>query len=56
MNTSGQIGGFLSPMVVASAVHYFSNWNAPLYITGILYVFGGLCWFGIDPRTPITLR
>ena len=55
MNTSGQIGGFLSPIVVGSAVQYFSNWNAPLYITGLLYVFGGLCWFGIDPRKPVRL-
>lgn len=50
MNTSGCISGFFSPIVVGMIVTYYANWNAPLYITGILYLFGALCWFGIDPK------
>jgi MFS family permease len=49
MNTSGQIGGFLSPIVVGLIVTMYGNWNAPLYITGGLYLLGALCWLGVDP-------
>ena len=53
MNTAGQVGGFLSPIVVASVVQYSGNWNSPLYVTGLLYLLGALCWLVIDPRKPI---
>jgi ACS family glucarate transporter-like MFS transporter len=49
MNTAGQVGGFLSPLVVGFVVQYFSNWDVPLYVTGALYLSGALCWLGIDP-------
>jgi sugar phosphate permease len=53
MNTSGQVGGFLSPIIVAYVVQNFSNWAAPLYFTGLLYFFGGLCWLVVNPNRPI---
>jgi MFS transporter, ACS family, glucarate transporter len=49
MNTSGQIGGFLSPMVVGLSVQWFGSWNAPLYLTAALYLLGAVSWAGIDP-------
>ena len=49
MNTSGQVGGVLSPIVVGVMVQHFANWNAPLYITGVLYLLGAICWLWIDP-------
>jgi MFS family permease len=49
MNTSGQIGGVLSPMIVGLCVQWFGSWSAPLYLTGALYVAGAICWAGIDP-------
>jgi MFS transporter, ACS family, glucarate transporter len=55
MNTAGQVGGILSPIVVGVVVQSFSNWNAPLYLTGVLYLFGAVCWFWIDPRRPIAV-
>ena len=33
----------------------FSNWTAPLYLTGGLYLFGALCWIGIDPYERLTV-
>jgi sugar phosphate permease len=50
MNTSGQLGGFLSPIITAYILSYWNNWDAPLYITGVLYLFGALCWLGVDPN------
>jgi len=43
MNTAGQAGGFLSPIVLAFVVRHFTSWSAPLYITGGLYPAGSLC-------------
>jgi MFS transporter, ACS family, glucarate transporter len=50
MNTAGQVAGFLSPLVTGYLVQYYGDWNAPLYITGFLYLFGALFWFGINPK------
>jgi len=49
MNTSGQIGGFLSPLIVGFCVQWFGSWSAPLYLTAALYVLGAICWTWIDP-------
>ncbi len=50
MNTAGQVAGFLSPLVTGYIVQYYGNWDAPLYITGILYLIGAFFWFGINPK------
>jgi MFS transporter, ACS family, glucarate transporter len=57
MNTSGQIGGFLSPLIVGFCVQWFGSWSAPLYLTAALYVLGAICWTWIDPsRRLLALR
>ena len=53
MNTAGQLAGVASPIVLALILRGFSNWAAPLYLTGILYLLGALCWTLIDPRRPL---
>lgn len=53
MNTAGQAGGFLSPIVAALFVDKYASWSAPLYVCGILYFIGALCWLLVDPRQPI---
>ena len=53
MNTAGQAGGILSPIVLGYVVQHFSNWSAPLYVTGALYLLGAACWFWIDPTDKI---
>ncbi len=50
MNTSGQVGGVLCPVIVAFVVQRFASWSMPLYLTGTLYLFGALCWLWIDPQ------
>jgi ACS family glucarate transporter-like MFS transporter len=54
MNTSGQVGAILSPILVATVVRSFSNWSAPLYLTGVLFLLGGLCWVWVDPTKPVS--
>ncbi len=54
MNSAGQIGAFLSPLILP----YFlpegaEDWASPLYIAGGLYIAGAACWLFIDPRRPI---
>ena len=54
MNTAGQIGAFLSPIILP----YFlapgaEDWATPLYIAVALYLAGALCWLFVDPRRPI---
>lgn len=53
MNTAGQVGGILSPIVVGYVVQHFSNWSAPLYVTGAFYLLGAVCWFWIDPTDKV---
>jgi MFS family permease len=54
MNSSGAVGGILSPIVVGFVVQHFGNWHAPLYFAGALYLMGALCWLGIDPTRRLT--
>jgi ACS family glucarate transporter-like MFS transporter len=54
MNTSGQVGSILSPILVAEVVRRFSQWSAPLYLAGILFLLGALCWLWIDPTKRVS--
>ena len=54
MNTTGQVGAILSPILVATVVRSFSNWSAPLYLTGVLFLLGALCWLWVDPTKPVS--
>jgi len=54
MNTSGQVGAILSPILVAEVVRQFSQWSAPLYVTGVLFLLGALCWLWVDPTKPVS--
>jgi MFS family permease len=50
MNTTGQIGSILSPLVAGAIVTRFSNWQAPLLIMGSLYLISATLWVFVDPR------
>jgi MFS family permease len=53
MNTSGQVAGVLSPVVLAVVVDRFADWRAPLYLMGGLYLAGAVCWALLDPRETV---
>jgi MFS family permease len=50
MNTTGQVGSIVSPVVTGWVVTRFLNWQAPLLIMGGLYVFSAILWIFVDPR------
>lgn len=53
MNTAGQIGAVISPIVVAKSVEWFNDWNFPLFLLSGLFAIGTVCWLFIDPRKPV---
>jgi sugar phosphate permease len=53
MNTSGQIGGILSPIVLAYLVDTFGDWSLPLYVLAGLHLIGAFCWLLIRPDHPL---
>lgn len=51
MNTAGQIGGIVSPALIAWLVERSGtgdHWQAPLQVIGGLYLAAALCWCVID--------
>jgi MFS transporter, ACS family, glucarate transporter len=53
MNTAGQVGGVLSPIVAAFLTRNAASWAAPLLVTAALYFLGGLCWWFVHPEKPL---
>jgi MFS family permease len=49
MNTSGQVGGILSPIVLAVLVKRYGDWSMPLYVLAALYAIASVCWLFIRP-------
>ena len=56
MNTTGQIGSILSPVVAGWVVTRFSNWQAPLLIMGGLYLLSAALWALVDPRKRVQVE
>ena len=50
MNTFGNIGGALSPLVVGYAVGWWNSWTVPFFITAAVYIFGAICTLLVNPR------
>jgi MFS transporter, ACS family, glucarate transporter len=55
MNTWGNIGGAISPLVVGYAVGWWNSWTVPFYITAGVYLFGAICTFFVDPRKRVNI-
>jgi MFS transporter, ACS family, glucarate transporter len=53
MNTVGNIGGAISPLVIGYAVQWWNSWTIPFFITGTVYVMGGLLTLLINPNKPL---
>ena len=49
MNTVGNVGGLLAPLVVGIAVDRWHSWTIPFYITAAIYAAGAAAWLAIDP-------
>jgi sugar phosphate permease len=44
MNTAGQIGGTLSPLVLAKLVETYGDWSLPLYVIAAFYAAAVFSW------------
>ncbi len=53
MNSTGNLVAMLNPLIVAYSVEWFGSWNLPLYIMGVLFLVGAVCWGLIDPTRPV---
>jgi MFS family permease len=49
MNTLGNLGGLVGPLVLGVAVDRWQSWTIPFYITAAVYAGGALAWLAIDP-------
>ena len=56
MNTSGQLGGVLSPIAFAYLTRTSASWAAPLYVTAALYLGGAVCWYFVHPERPLGMN
>ena len=50
MNTAGQIGSIITPIVVIWLAERFHDWNAPLAMIAALFAIGAVCWCAVDPH------
>jgi MFS family permease len=53
MNMMGNFGGVLSPIVLGIIVARTGDWNLTFYVTAVLYLLGAICWWFLDPVTPL---
>jgi len=53
MNMMGNLGGFVSPIVIGYVVKHTGNWHLTFYITAAVYVAGAVFWLLMDPVTPL---
>ena len=53
MNTLGNLGGLVGPLVVGYAVQELGSWTLPFYATAGVYAFGAMMWLFIDPAMEI---
>ena len=49
MNTFGNLGGAISPLVVGYAVEWWGSWSTPLVVTAGVCALCGLLTLTIDP-------
>jgi nitrate/nitrite transporter NarK len=56
MNTVGNVGGAIAPLVVGYTVKSWNSWTAPFYVMSAVFVFGAAMWLLLDPRKSVLLE
>ncbi|HSV13134.1 MAG TPA: MFS transporter [Tepidisphaeraceae bacterium] len=56
MNTLGNLGGAISPLVVGYSVQMWGSWSRPLVITAFVYGIGGVLTFLCNPHRRLVFR
>ena len=54
MNTFGNLGGVMSPLVVGWCLEAWGSWQLPLVTVAVLYLVAAACWLAIDPSAEVT--
>lgn len=49
MNTFGNLGGLIGPLVIGLAVDRWHSWTFPFYVTAFVYAAGAAAWLAIEP-------
>ena len=49
MNTFGNLGGLIGPLVVGFMVERLASWTYPFYVTAAVYAVGALAWLVVNP-------
>src|ERR1700738_1532010 len=52
MNTFGNLGGLMGPLVVGLVLTKWQSWTIPFYVTAAVYVAGAAAWLAVDPLRP----
>jgi MFS transporter, ACS family, glucarate transporter len=53
MNTAGNVGGALSPLVVGYAVERLHSWTLPFYVAAGVFAWGVVMWLLVDPTRSV---
>ena len=53
MNTFGNLGGTLSPIVIGWCLQRWGSWNASLASIALCYLLAAGCWLAVDPKEAI---
>src|SRR5262247_3904378 len=53
MNTVGNIGGAIGPLVTGYAVKNLGSWTVPFYVMAALFIFSAAMWLLLDPRKSV---
>lgn len=53
MNTIGNLGGLVTPLVFGYAVERLGSWTLPFYVTAGVYGAGAVAWLFIDPERKV---
>src|SRR4029079_715475 len=53
MNSVGNLVAMLNPLIVAYSVQWFGSCNLPLYLMGVLFLVGAVCWTLVHPEEPV---
>lgn len=53
MNTWGNLGGALSPLVAGFLLQHFGTWNPAITVSGMIFLLGAFLWLRIDPNRSV---
>ena len=56
MNSFGNIGGALAPVVVGNVVERFHSWAPPFYVMAAVFAFGAVMWLLVDPHKSVLVE